>query len=222
MGIPFSSLEKKDPSTIVVIITSFWSPIETYCGSSKSNSNLRRLFSSPADSTINPRSSVLAEFSEPRWTSNFKKLFRSNESWLNSLWLLLTWPRDPRPLLRFSKNARPATSALKYKPNSPFGSTASNASYGGSSLGGASPFEIASSLLIFLFCSLYLAFSFRRVSKTFCYISTGISSTCSITFWISLAPSSLSGLWVNSSRFMSISIPSISIVVSITMFSNVF
>ena len=48
---PFSELEKNEPSTIVVIITSFKAPIDIYCGLSNSISNFNKLSSKPADKT---------------------------------------------------------------------------------------------------------------------------------------------------------------------------
>ena len=56
IGSPFSSLAKNDPSTIVVIMTSLLYPIDTCYGSSNCSSNLRSVFSKPADRTVNPRS----------------------------------------------------------------------------------------------------------------------------------------------------------------------
>ena len=73
IGRPFSSLAKNEPSTIVVTKASLLYPIDTYCGLSNSISNFRRSFSKPADKTVNPKSWIEAEFSDPLWTPNFKK-----------------------------------------------------------------------------------------------------------------------------------------------------
>ena len=51
IGRPLSELEKNDPSTIVVIMTSFKVPIDICYGSSNSSSNFNKLFSKPADKT---------------------------------------------------------------------------------------------------------------------------------------------------------------------------
>ena len=139
---------------------------------------------------------------------------------LRNLGESVTLPRELNPLSRVSRNESPVTFELKYIPKSPFGFASSKARAGGSGSGGGIPCEIALSLYISRFYSLYLVLAAKTKPKTNYYISIGKSFTWFIIFSISLSPLSLPP--VNPKRSIFISRPSISTVSSVLRFSSKF